>query len=89
MSQASDFRTLAQAAKTYDVLGESGANYLIFWFPDGSVCAARRLPSGNKAAARLAFDGASVKACLDDCGVADFAGTTYQKGTELLKRIEG
>lgn len=86
MSSASDFRTKVQAATVYEVLGKSGASYLVFWFRDGSVCAARKLPSGNRAAARLEFG--ETKPCLDDCGVADFAGTTYQKGTELLRRLE-
>jgi hypothetical protein len=86
MSSASDFRVMAQTATAYKVLGQSGASYVIFWFDDGSVCAARQLPSGNKAAARLEFG--ATKPCLDDCGTADFAGTTYQKGTELLKRLE-
>jgi len=85
MSAASDFRTLAQSA-AYEVLGQSGTSYVIFWFNDGSVCAARKLPSGNKVAAHLEFG--MTKPCLDDCGVADFAGTTYQKGAELLKRLE-
>jgi hypothetical protein len=86
MSSASDFRTMARSATAYEVLGQSGASYVIFWFDDGSVCAARKLPSGNIAAARLEFG--ETKSCLDDCGVAGFSGTTYQKGTELLKRLE-
>lgn len=87
MSAASNFREKAQATKViYQVLGHSGASYIIFWFDDGSVCAARPVPSGNLAAARLEFG--ATKPILDDCGVADFEGTTYQKGTELLKRLE-
>ena len=85
MSSASDFRNMAQTARIYEVLGQSGASYVIFWFDDGSVCAARKLPSGNKAAARLEFG--ATKPCLNDCGVEDFPGTTYQKGAELLKRL--
>ena len=88
MSQASDVKEMASDATIYEVTGESGAVYVIFWFPDGSVCAARRLPSpSNQASARLEF--LETKECLDDCGVGDFEGTTYQKGRELLKRIEG
>jgi hypothetical protein len=87
MSLASDSRSQAQAATIYEVLGESGATYLFFWFKDGSVCAARKLPSGNGASARWEFG--ATKPCLDDCGLADFAGTTYQKGTELLRQLEG
>lgn len=87
MSAASNFREKAQTAKAiYKVLGQSGASYIIFWFDDGSVCTARPVPSGNLAAARLEFG--ATKPILDDCGVADFEGTTYQKGTELLKRLE-
>lgn len=87
MSQASDFREMAREAKNYEVTGRSGAVYVIFWFPDGSVTAARQLPAaGADASARLEFQ--VTKPCLDDCGVNDFDGTTYQKGTELLRRIE-
>ena len=87
MSTASDFREKARSARAvYEVLGQSGASYLIFWFDDGSVCAARKVPSNNRAGARLEFS--STKPILDDCGVADFEGSTYQKGTELLKRLE-
>lgn len=87
MSQASDFREMARDGTCYEVTGQSGAVYVIFWFPDHSVCAARRLPAPNvRASARLEF--LETKACLDDCGMADFEGTTYQKGRELLRRIE-
>lgn len=85
MSSASDFRTMTRGVTAYEVLGQSGASYLVFWFGDGSVIAARKLPSGNKAVARLEFG--ATKPCLDDSGVADFPGTTYQKGTELLRRL--
>jgi hypothetical protein len=85
MSQASDFREAAQAVTIYEVMGQSGASYVIFWFDDGSVCAARKLPTNNAAAARLEFG--SVKPCLDDCGTSDFPGSTYQKGAELLRRL--
>jgi hypothetical protein len=87
MSAASSFREKAQTAKAiYKVLGQSGASYIIFWFDDGSVCTANEVPSGNLAAARLKFG--AVKPVLDDCGVADFEGATYQKGMELLRRLE-
>lgn len=87
MSHASDVKDLAADATIYEVTGMSGALYVIFWFPDGSVCAARRLPSpNNRASARLEF--LETKEVLDDCGVADFEGSTYQKGRELLRRIE-
>lgn len=88
MSLASDFKEAARAAKTiYELVGQGGASYVIFWFDDGSVCAAQKLPTDNKAAARLEFG--ATKPCLDSCVVDDFAGTTYQKGAELLQRIEG
>jgi hypothetical protein len=87
MSAASEFKQAAQTAKIYEVTGKSGAVYIFFWFADHSVCAARRLPAGNaKASARLEFR--DTKTCLDDCGMAAFEGTTYQKGRELLKRLE-
>lgn len=86
MSSASDFKDMAQEATIYEVTGQSGAVYVIFWFPDGSVCAARHLPAnGVRASARLEFQ--ATKPCLNDCGMADVQGTTYQKGTELLRRL--
>jgi len=88
MSSASDFKKMANAATVYEVTGKSGAVYVFFWFLDFSVCAARRLPAENaRASARLEFQ--DTKPCLDDCGLEDFEGTTYQKGRELLRRIEG
>ena len=86
MSLASDFRSQAQAATIYQVVGKSGATYIFYWFRDGSVCAARKLRSGNRASACWEFG--ATKPCLDDCGLDDFSGTTYQKGTELLRRLE-
>jgi len=87
MSLASDFKKDARSATAiYEMVGHSGASYVIFWFDDGSVCAAQKLPTDNKTAARLEFG--ATKPCLDDCGVDDVAGTTYQKGTELLRRLE-
>ena len=87
MSLASDFKEAARSAEAiYEVIGQSGSTYIIFWFDDGSVCAAQRLPTENRAPARLKFG--ATKPCLDDCGVDDFPGTTYQKGTELLQRLE-
>ena len=89
MSQASDLGEIAKTAKAvYELIGASGASYVIFWFPDHSVIAARRLPSpNNQASAHFTF-GVNTKDVLDDCGMSDFEGTTYQKGRELLKRIE-
>ena len=86
MSLASDFRSQAQAATIYEVLGKSGVTHLFFWFQDGSVCAARKEPSGNVASARWKFG--ATKPCLDDCGLEDYDGTTYQKGAELLRRLQ-
>ena len=85
MSSSSDFRTSARGATAYGIIGGSGSSYVVFWFSDGSVCAARKLPSGNRAVAKLEFG--KTKPCLDDCGTADFVGTTYQKGTELLTQL--
>jgi hypothetical protein len=85
MSLASEFREAAQAATIYEVMGQSGASYVIFWFDDSSVCAARKLPTDNKAVARLEFG--ETKICLKDCGIAYVGQTTYQMGAELLKRM--
>ncbi|MBE7553152.1 MAG: hypothetical protein HS126_18930 [Anaerolineales bacterium] len=85
MSLASDFRTSARTATAYEVMGQSGASYIIFWFGDGSVCAARKLPSDNKAVARLEFG--ETKTCLKDCGIIDSGQTTYQMGAELLAQL--
>lgn len=88
MSQASDFNALVDQAKIYEMIGRSGATYVIFYFPaDQSVTAARRVPTGTRASARLEFG--DVKPALDDCGVDDVEGTTYQKGAELIRRLEG
>lgn len=88
MSLGSDFKEKARQTKAiYELIGESGATYVIFWFEDGSVCAAQRVATQNRSVASLDFH-VPIKNCLDDCGVADFEGTTYQKGTELLKRIQ-
>jgi hypothetical protein len=86
MSSASELRTLLETATIYEVVGYSDRNYLIFWFKDGSVCAARKRRSDSKAAARIELG--VTKAFLDDCGVAEFRGTTYQKGTELLRQLQ-
>lgn len=87
MSQASDFKALADQAKTYEMIGRSGAVYVIFYFPaDRSVTAARRLPTGTRASARFEFG--DVKSALDDCGVDDLEGTTYQKGAVLIDLLE-
>lgn len=89
MSQASDFKDMARDAKDiYEVVGNSGASYVFFWFTDGSVCAARRLP-GRSALTAARFEFQETKVCLDDCGLANFQGSTYQMGAELLRRIKG
>lgn len=86
MKSAPEFRKMAQEATAiYEVIGQSGACYVFFWFSDSSICAARKLPSGNKAAATLEFG--PITPCLDDCGTSDFEGSTYQKGAELLRRL--
>jgi hypothetical protein len=87
MSKASEFKTKALHAKDiFEVIGRSGASYVFFWFTDGSVCSARRLPGENaRVSARLEFE--ETMPCLDDCGTADYKGTTYEKGQELLRRI--
>lgn len=88
MSQAlaPQLRDLGKMGTVYEVIGQSGTTYMFFWFGDGSVCAARKEPAGNRAAAQWVF--VEAKPSLDDCGVADFAGNTYQKGIELRKRLE-
>jgi hypothetical protein len=89
MSKASDFAEQAkQATKIYELIGDSGATYVFFWFGDGSVTAARRKPTKNKDASAEYQFAKDVKGALDDCGLSDFDGTTYQKGAELLKRLK-
>lgn len=77
---------MVRPATIYEIIGKSGTTYAVFWFKDGSVIAARKSPSGNMASARWAFG--QTKPCLNDCRVADFAGTTYQKGKEVLRRLQ-
>ena len=89
MAQAPELRDLANQASIYEIIGQSGRTYVFFFFPDGSVCAARRVAAANQASARLDFTRVNVKAALDDCGTKDIIGTTYQKGQALLKRLEG
>lgn len=90
MSQASEFNDAAnQARDMYEVIGESGATYIFFWFPDDSVTAARRQAADASQVAATYVFGKNTKAALDDCGMANFEGTTYQKGRELLKRLRG
>lgn len=90
MSKASDFAEQAkEATKIYELIGKSGAVYLFFWFADGSVTAARRQPTTNRYASAEYLFAKDVKGALDDCGLKDFDGTTYQKGAELLKRLKG
>jgi hypothetical protein len=88
MSQAPEFRDLAKQGSIYEVIGRSGKAYVFFFFPDGSVCAARRVAAGGPASARLDFTGVNVKAALKDCGAADVSGThTYQIGRDLLNKL--
>lgn len=90
MAQAPEFRDMAKQASIYEMIGQSGRTYVIFFFPDGSVCAARRVAAGNQASARLDFTGVDVKKALVDCGATDACGThTYQRGRDLLNRLEG
>ncbi len=90
MSKASDFKQKAKdAVEIYEMIGESGATYIFFWFSDHSITVARRKPAtSNEAAAEYVF-GQNAKDALDDCGMRNIDGTTYQKGSELLKRIKG
>ena len=64
------------------MVGASGSVYIFFWFNDGSVCAAKKINTYNRASAGFDFE-VSTKACLDDCGAADFEGSTYQKVADL------
>jgi hypothetical protein len=90
MSRSSEFNNAAgQARDIYEVIGESGATYIFFWFSDDSVTAARRKAADTSQVAATYVFGQNTKAALDDCGMADFEGTTYQKGRELLKRLRG
>lgn len=89
MSQASTLAEQAkQATNIYELIGNSGATYIFFWFVDGSVTVARRKPTNNKGASAEYQFAKNVKAALDDCGLQDFEGTTYQKGAELLRRLK-
>lgn len=89
MSQSSDFRELGRGATAiYEMVGDSGATYIFFWFEDHSICALKRLYEPTSGvAARWEFG--AIKPGLDDCGLTDFEGTTYQKGRELLRRLRG
>jgi hypothetical protein len=89
MNQAPELRDLAKQASIYEVIGQSGRTYVFFFFPDGSVCAARRVAAGGPASARLDFTRVNVKAALRDCGAKDILGThTYQIGKDLFNRLE-
>lgn len=89
MSQASDFAEKAKnAIEIYELIGTSGASYIFFWFADRSITVARRKPTDNHGASAEYQFGYKVKTALDDCGLNDFDGTTYQKGSELLKRLK-
>jgi hypothetical protein len=85
MSLASDFKTAAKSAESYEVMGESGASYIFFFFPDHSVCAAKKVAPKKRATAQLIFQ-TKTKSALRDCGVV-VRGSTYQKGEELLKQL--
>lgn len=87
MSQSSEFEIEARTAKVYELIGESGAAYVFFFFHDKSVCAAKKLATKNRAVASLDFK-IKTKDALRDCGVKEH-GTTYQKGVLLLKELEG
>lgn len=90
MAQAPELRDLARQASIYEIIGQSGKAYVFFFFPDQSVCAARRVATANQACARLDFTGVEVKQALVDCGATDACGThTYQRGRDLLNRLEG
>jgi len=87
MSQSSDFENVAKTTKTYEVIGKSGRSYIFFFFSDNSVCAAKKVASFNRAAARLDFN-IATKNAIHDCGI-DIGGATYQEGRALLKQLEG
>ncbi|MEI7988574.1 MAG: hypothetical protein WCI88_06015 [Chloroflexota bacterium] len=87
MSAASDFWNTAQKATVYEVIGKSGVTYVIFWFFDGSVCAAHRVTSKNKASARWEFG--PIEQCLKDCGMADVVGNNEKGAWELLSKLQG
>jgi hypothetical protein len=83
---ASDLKASGQQATIREVIGSSGSTYVIFRFPnDGSVCVAQKVPSADLSSAQLEF--VTAKPCLNDCGVADFEGSTGQKGRELFRRL--
>jgi hypothetical protein len=87
MSQSSEFEDKAKnAIAVVESLGHSGNSYVFFFFDDNSVTAAKRVKAiSQHVSAQLNFN-IKVKEALDDCGVSDFDGTTYQKGRELLRR---
>lgn len=86
MSQSSDFETAVSVAKAYEAIGKSGASYVFFFFPDNSICAAKKVPTHNRAGARLDFS-ITTKAAIQDCATG-LQGTTYQQGRKLLKQLE-
>lgn len=86
MSQSSEFEIVAKTAKGYEVMGKSGRSYVFFFFPDNSVCAARKVPTQSRAVARLDFN-ILTKTAIHDCGI-EFQGATYQEGRVLLKQLE-
>lgn len=89
MSQSSQFESAAKEARAvYEMMGTSGKSYVFFFFADGSITAAKKVSSTNRAAARLDFDKVNVKAALRDCLLETVDGNTYQKGQALLKELE-
>ncbi len=87
MSQSSDFEKAAKTSKAYELLGEKGISYVFYFFPDHSVCAAKKVATTNRAVARLDFS-IQTKDALRDCGSRRHGTTTYQKGTALLRQLE-
>ncbi len=87
MSTATEFWNTAQKATVYEVIGKSGMTYIVFWFFDGSVCAAHKVSSKNKASARWEFG--PLEPCLKDCGLTDVVGNTQKKAWELLSKLQG
>lgn len=87
MSQSSDFEEQARKAiAIVEAIGNSGKSYVFFFFDDNSVTAAQKMAATSfSVAAQLNF-AIRVNTALNDCGVSDFDGTTYQKGRELLRR---
>ncbi len=91
-AESRNFKDLAQSATIYEVMGDSGNSYVIFFMGDGSVCAAQIKPTQTRAGAQLIFS--ETKKCLLDClkafGVdTPREQTTYRIGHELRAVLEG